>query len=100
VVFNLFRKNDAPQEAPKTEDAIKTSSDLLRFILSHLVDYPEEIEIQEVQSGKVTVLEMKVNEADMGKVIGKKGRIIKSIRSVLRAAAAREGRTVSVELRS
>jgi uncharacterized protein len=98
VVFNFLKKADASTTEVKVEEPQKGLTDLLRLIVLKLVDFPDDIHIQEVQGGKTTVIELKVNEADMGKVIGKKGRIIKSLRVVLRAAALREGRSVSVEL--
>jgi hypothetical protein len=98
VVFNLFKKPDSPDSASKLEESPKDLADLLRFIIVRLVDSPDDVEIKEVQGDKNTVFELKVNDADIGKVIGKKGRIIKALRVVMRAAAMHSGRSVSVEL--
>jgi hypothetical protein len=98
VVFNLFKKSDSPESAAKIEESPKDLADLLRFIIVRLVDNPGDVEIKEVQGDKNTVFELKVNDADIGKVIGKKGRIIKALRVVMRAAAMHNGRSVSVEL--
>ena len=100
MVFNLFKKNDTQSQETKTEEPPKELFDLLRFIVVRLVDNPDDVQISETRGEKNTVLEVKVNEADMGKVIGKKGRIIKSLRVVLRAAALHEGKSISVELMS
>ena len=98
MVFNLFKKNETSSQETKVEDASKELSDLLNYMVVGLVDNPGDVKITETRTDKNTVFEVKVNEADMGKVIGKKGRIIKSIRIILRAAALNKGDSVSVEL--
>ena len=62
------------------------------------VDHPDEVSVNEKQDGKTTVLELHVAEGDMGKVIGKQGRIAKAIRSVVKAAAAKEDKRVVVDI--
>lgn len=69
----------------------------LNVIISNLVDDKEAVEINEVNGEKSIVFEVKVAEGDMGKVIGKQGRLAKSIRTVIKALAAREHKKVSVE---
>ena len=64
--------------------------ELVEVIAKALVDHPDEVSVNEKQEGKTTVLELHVAEGDMGKVIGKQGRIAKAIRSVVKAAAAKE----------
>ena len=72
--------------------------ELLEYIAKSLVDYPEDVTVTETESGNTTVLELKVNESDMGKVIGKQGRIAKSIRAVIKATASRENKKAVVEI--
>ena len=72
--------------------------ELLEYIAKSLVDYPEDVTVIETESGNTIVLELKVNELDMGKVIGKQGRIAKSIRAVVKAAASRENKKTVVEI--
>ncbi|MBO5008504.1 MAG: KH domain-containing protein [Clostridia bacterium] len=72
--------------------------ELLEYIAKSLVDFPEDVSVTEIDSDQTTVLELRVNEADMGKVIGKQGRIAKSIRAVIKAAAGRENKRVVVEI--
>ncbi len=102
MVFNIFKKGPGPNGEEKAESASESASgalaDLLKFMVVKLVDNPNDVEVREVQGDRTTVLELKVNESDMGKVIGKKGRIIKSLRIVVRAAAVHEGKSVSIEL--
>lgn len=71
---------------------------LLEVIAKSLVDNPDEVVITEKETEKGLVLELKVAPSDMGKVIGKQGRIAKAIRSVVKAAASRENKQVSVEI--
>ena len=69
----------------------------LNVIISNLVDDKNAVEIIEVNGDKSIVFEVKVAEGDMGKIIGKQGRLAKSIRTVIKALAAREHKKVSVE---
>lgn len=71
---------------------------LLEIIAKSLVDNPDEVVVTEKETEKGLVLELKVAPSDMGKVIGKQGRIAKAIRSVVKAAASRENKQVSVEI--
>lgn len=72
--------------------------ELVEVLARALVDNPEQIAINEVEGEKSIIIELKVAEEDMGKVIGKKGRIAKAIRTVVKASAAREGKRVVVEI--
>ena len=72
--------------------------ELVEVIAKALVDHPEEVVVTERTEGKAIVLEVKVAESDMGKVIGKQGRIAKAIRSVVKAAAAKEDKKVIVDI--
>ena len=71
---------------------------LVEVITKALVDNPEGVVVTEKQEGKTTVIEGHVADKDMGKVIGKQGRIAKAIRSVVKAAAAKEDKKVVVEI--
>ena len=71
---------------------------LLEVIAKSLVDNPDEVVVTEKETEKGLVLELKVAPSDMGKVIGEQGRIAKAIRSVVKAAASRENKQVSVEI--
>ena len=62
------------------------------------VDDPDGVVVTERQDGRTTVVEVKVTESDMGKVIGKQGRIAKAIRSVVKAAAAKDDKKVIVDI--
>ncbi len=72
--------------------------DLLEVIAKALVDEPDEVKVSEVEGEQSVILELRVADSDMGKVIGKQGRIAKSIRTVMKAAANRENKRVVVEI--
>ncbi|MCC8029073.1 MAG: KH domain-containing protein [Lachnospiraceae bacterium] len=72
--------------------------ELVEVIARSLVEFPEEVSVTETEKEHVIVLELRVAQSDMGKVIGKQGRIAKAIRSVVKAAASRENKKVVVEI--
>ena len=72
--------------------------ELVEVIAKALVDNPDEVVVTESMKGEDTFIELKVSPADMGKVIGKQGRIAKAIRSVVKAAASKEDKKVIVEI--
>ncbi len=72
--------------------------ELLEVIAKNLVDHPEQVKVTETQGEKSLVLELKVAPEDMGKVIGKQGRIAKAIRTVVKAAAVHEDKHIVVEI--
>ena len=71
--------------------------DILEVIIKNLVDNKDSVEINEVNGEKSVVFEVKVAEGDMGKIIGKQGRLAKSIRTVIKAVANKESKRVTVE---
>ena len=71
---------------------------LLENIAKALVDYPDEVFVNEIQNEKSIILELNVAQDDMGKVIGKQGRIAKAIRTVVKAAAVKDNRRVVVDI--
>lgn len=72
--------------------------ELVEVIAKALVDNPDEVVVTETEKEDATVIELKVAPSDMGKVIGKQGRIAKAIRSVVKAAAAKEDKKVIVDI--
>src|SRR5699024_10121559 len=72
--------------------------ELVEVIAKALVDEPDQVVVTEKVEGRTTVIEVHVAEGDMGKVIGKQGRIAKAIRSVVKAAAAKEDKKVVVDI--
>ena len=72
--------------------------DLIEYIVKSLVDEPSEVSVNVVEGEKSTILELRVNPSDIGKVIGKNGRIAKALRTVLRAATAKAGKYTVLEI--
>lgn len=72
--------------------------ELVEVIAKALVDNPEEVVVTEKENGRNLTIELHVAPSDMGKVIGKQGRIAKAIRSVVKAAASKEDKKVIVEI--
>ena len=71
---------------------------LVELLARSLVDHPEAVVVQEVDGPHATVVELRVSPEDLGKVIGRSGRVIKAIRILARAAATRGGKRVTVEI--
>ncbi len=72
--------------------------ELLEILAKSLVDKPEEVKVNEIAGEQSIILELRVAPEDMGKVIGKQGRIAKAIRTVVKAAAIKENKRVVVEI--
>ena len=72
--------------------------ELVEVIAKSLVDYPEQVVVTETETDRAIVLELRVAQSDMGTVIGKQGRIAKAIRSVVKAAASKEEKRVTVDI--
>ncbi len=72
--------------------------EFLLYIIKALVDEPDEVEIHVVEGEKSTIFELKVASSDIGKVIGKNGRIAKAIRTILNAAIAKSGKRISLDI--
>lgn len=72
--------------------------EVVEVIAKALVDHPEEVVVTETEDEKTIVLELKVAQEDMGKVIGKQGRIAKAIRTIVKSAASKQDKKVLVEI--
>ena len=72
--------------------------DLIEFIAKSLVDHPEEVIVKQSGGGSRTRIELSVNKDDMGRVIGKSGKVANSIRTLLKVAAEREGKQATLDV--
>lgn len=72
--------------------------EFVEYIVKSIVDNPDQVEVGEVQGTRTTVYELRVAQSDLGKVIGKGGQTAKSIRTLLAAAAARQGKRAVLEI--
>lgn len=72
--------------------------ELLLYVAKQLVDHPDAVTVTEREDAGTTVLELRVSHEDMGKVIGRQGRIAKEIRTVIKTVAQRDGKRVTVDI--
>ncbi|MCL7451860.1 MAG: KH domain-containing protein [Anaerolineae bacterium] len=72
--------------------------ELIEYMAKALVDDPDKVQVEEIEGTSATIYELHVASEDMGRVIGKQGRVANAMRTLLRAAAARQGRRVTLEI--
>jgi predicted RNA-binding protein YlqC (UPF0109 family) len=72
--------------------------DLVEYIAKSLVDSPDDVVVNQIDGEKSTILELKVSDLDLGKVIGKHGRIAKAVRTILTASANKSGKRLVLEI--
>jgi len=72
--------------------------ELVEYIAKSLVDHPEQVRVEEIEGARSIIYELRVAPSDMGRVIGKNGRVANAVRSLLRVAGARSGRRASLEI--
>jgi predicted RNA-binding protein YlqC (UPF0109 family) len=72
--------------------------EFILFLVKHLVDNPDEVQVNEIDGERTVVYELRVGDGDMGKVIGKRGNTAKSIRTLLAAASAKTGKRAVLEI--
>ena len=72
--------------------------ELIEYMAKALVDDPDQVQVEEIEGTSATIFELHVGPDDMGRVIGKQGRVANAMRTLLRAAAARQGRRVTLEI--
>ncbi len=72
--------------------------ELVEYIARSLVDTPEEVEVNMIEGEKSTILELRVSDDDIGKVIGKHGRIAKAVRTILSASSSKDGKRCVLEI--
>jgi len=82
----------------ETEVEQSNFEELLKYLAQQLVDEPDQVEVSQIQEDRSLVLELKVSSKDMGKVIGKNGKIAQALRTVVKAAGLKEGKRVTVEI--
>ena len=72
--------------------------EFIEYLIKHLVDHPDDIHISEVVGQQTVVFELRVGDGDIGKVIGKEGRTARSLRTLIEAKGARQGKRVLLEI--
>jgi len=84
--------------AETTEGVCGMLKDLLEYLAKSLVDSPDEVHVEATETDTTVVLELSVAEDDVGKVIGKQGRIARALRTIVKASAVRDGKRAIVEI--
>jgi len=79
----------------REETSIKS---LVEYVVGSLVDYPDQVKVNAIDGNRSIIIELSVAETDMGRVIGKGGRVINSIRALVQVLAAKQGTRVSLEI--
>lgn len=72
--------------------------ELVAYMARELVDFPEQVEVREIEGEKTTVIELKVAKEDIGKVIGRQGKTARAMRSILSATAMKQGKRAMLEI--
>jgi uncharacterized protein len=70
----------------------------IEYVVKALVDFPDQVDIREVAGDRMVVYELRLNKSDIGKVIGKQGRTIQSLRTLVNSASAKQGKRAVVEI--
>jgi uncharacterized protein len=72
--------------------------EFLEFIVRQLVEFPDEVMLSEIPSGKLTIFKLQMRQSDVGRIIGRNGQTIQAIRALLSSSAARHGQKATVEI--
>ena len=86
------------EEEEEFEDLEPDLKGLVEYVARALVDKPTSVKVDEVQDGNTTVYELEVDEEDIGKVIGRQGRVVRGLRALVKAAATRKGTRVDLDV--
>jgi hypothetical protein len=86
------------EEDGDLEDLEPDLKGLVEYVARALVDKPTSVKVDEVQDGNTTVYELEVDEEDIGKVIGRQGRVVRGLRALVKAAATRKGTRVDLDV--
>jgi len=89
---------DFEDEEDYLEDLEPDLKGLVEYVAKALVDKPDSVKVDEVQDGNTTVYELEVDEEDIGKVIGRQGRVVRGLRALVKAAATRKGTRVDLDV--
>ena len=90
--------DDEFEDDEEFEDLEPDLKGLVEYVAKALVDKPDGVKVDEVQDGNTTVYELEVDEEDIGKVIGRQGRVVRGLRALVKAAATRKGTRVDLDV--
>jgi predicted RNA-binding protein YlqC (UPF0109 family) len=91
----VSNESDEPRSESSENETLRRLTD---FLARGIVANPDEVQVEAVQSGRTLVLELAVAESDVGKVIGRQGKVIRAVRTVVKAAATRQGTRVDIDV--
>lgn len=92
-----FEDDDFDEDGDINTIEVPTARNVLEFLVKSVVENPEDVEVEIVERQGSVTLEVTVAEGDMGRVIGRRGRVANSIRTLVRAAASKDGSSIDVE---
>jgi len=90
--------HDIDEDEEDFEELEPDLKGLVEYVAKALVDNPDAVKVDEVQDGNTTVYELEVDEEDIGKVIGRQGRVVRGLRALVKAAATRKGTRVDLDV--
>lgn len=79
-------------------DSNTAFKDLVEYMVTSLVDYPDQVTVYEIDEGNSIVLELSVAESDIGRVIGRRGSVVNAMRTLLQVLAAKQGKRATLEI--
>jgi len=91
-------EEDLLEDEEEFEELEPDLKGLVEYVARALVDKPTAVKVDEVQDGNTTVYELEVDEEDIGKVIGRQGRVVRGLRALVKAAATRKGTRVDLDV--
>lgn len=99
AILRLFKKAQLDSDpVQKSQEGGVDMKEFVLYIVKHLVDKPDEVQVNEIDGERTVVYELRVGQGDMGKVIGRRGQTAKSIRTLLAAASAKTGKRAVLEI--
>ena len=97
-MFRMTHHDGDDSTKPDLLDNFKLMREFLEFIIRQLVEYPDEMMLTEIPSGKTTLFRLQLRRSDVGRVIGRNGQTIHAIRALLASSAARHGQRATLEI--
>jgi predicted RNA-binding protein YlqC (UPF0109 family) len=90
---SLYLRDKTPRS-----DSLRIVKQFLEFVIRQLVEFPDEMMLSEIPSGKMTIFKVQLRQSDIGRVIGRNGQTIQAIRALLASSAARHGQRATLEI--
>jgi predicted RNA-binding protein YlqC (UPF0109 family) len=85
-------------DKPRVWNILKSVKQFLEFVIRQLIEFPDELMLSEIPSGKTTIFRVQLRQSDVGRIIGRNGQTIQAIRALLASSAARHGQRATLEI--